>query len=277
MSDSRPIGIIDSGFGGLTVAREIFRLMPAEQIVYLGDSARAPYGNRSDEVIRSFGLQSAEHLLKMDIKMLIVACNTISAVALEQIEAKAKEIPVIGVVLPSARAAVLRTAEKKIGVIGTKATIRSGSYTRAVQSIGADIKIYGKECPLFVPLVEEGLLDTDVARASAQHYLYELIDIGVDCIILGCTHYPLLMEVIQGTVGTRVQLLDSALWSAKEALEILTALKSLSPQSSNGIALSRFIFTDVRQDTKSLALKFLGCSLPSIETVSLEASTNDTH
>jgi glutamate racemase len=273
MSDSRPIGIIDSGFGGLTVAREIFRLMPAEQIVYLGDSARAPYGNRSDEAIRSFGLQSAEHLLKMDIKMLIVACNTISAVALEQIEAKAKEIPVIGVVLPSARAAVLRTAEKKIGVIGTKATIRSGSYTRAVESIGADIKIYGKECPLFVPLVEEGLLDTDVARASAQHYLYELIDIGVDCIILGCTHYPLLMEVIQGTVGTRVQLLDSALWTAKETLEILTALKSLSPQSSNGIALSRFIFTDLRQDTKSLALKFLGCSLPSIETVSLETST----
>jgi glutamate racemase len=271
MSDLRPIGIIDSGFGGLTVAKEIFRLMPAEQLVYLGDSARAPYGNRSDEAIQSFSLQSAEYLVNMDIKMLIVACNTISAVALEQIEAKAKEVPVIGVVLPGARAAVLRTAEKKIGVIGTKATIRSGSYTRAVQSIMPDIKIYGKECSLFVSLVEEGLFDTDITRASAQHYLYELIDIGVDCIILGCTHYPLLMEVIQGTVGTRIQLLDSALWTAKEAQDILTALKSLSTLGPNGLARSKFLFTDMIQDIKGLSSTFLGCPLPSIERVSFEA------
>jgi glutamate racemase len=270
MSDSRPIGIIDSGFGGLTVAKEIYRLMPAEQIVYLGDSARAPYGNRSDEAIQSFGLQSAEYLINMDIKMLIVACNTISAVALEQIEAKAKEVPVIGVVLPGARAAVLRTAEKKIGVIGTKATIRSGSYTRAVQSIVPDIKIYGKECSLFVSLVEEGLFDTDITRASAQYYLYELIDIGVDCIILGCTHYPLLMEVIQGTVGTRIQLLDSALWTAKEAQDILTALKSLSNLGPDGLTRSRFLFTDMIQDVNVLSSIFLGCPLPSIERISLE-------
>jgi glutamate racemase len=270
MSDSRPIGIIDSGFGGLTVAKEIYSLMPAEQIVYLGDSARAPYGNRSDEAIQSFGLQSAEYLINMDIKMLIVACNTISAVALEQIEAKAKEVPVIGVVLPGARAAVLRTAEKKIGVIGTKATIRSGSYTRAVQSIVPDIKIYGKECSLFVSLVEEGLFDTDITRASAQYYLYELIDIGVDCIILGCTHYPLLMEVIQGTVGTRIQLLDSALWTAKEAQDILTALKSLSNLGPDGLTRSRFMFTDMIQDVNVLSSTFLGCPLPSIERISLE-------
>lgn len=271
MSDSRPIGIIDSGFGGLTVAREIYRLMPAEQLIYLGDSARAPYGNRSDETIQSFGLQSAKHLVDMDIKMLIVACNTISAVALEQIEAKAKEVPVIGVVLPGARAAVLRTAEKKIGVIGTKATIRSGSYNRAVQSIVPDIKIYGKECSLFVSLVEEGLLDTDITRASAQHYLYELIDIGVDCIILGCTHYPLLMEVIQGTVGTRIQLLDSALWTAKEAQDILKALKGLSPLGPDGLTRSRFLFTDVIPEIKNLSSAFLGCPLPSIERASLGA------
>ncbi len=270
MSDPRPIGIFDSGLGGLTVAREILRLMPGEQLIYFGDTARSPYGNRSEEVIRTFGMQNANYLLEMDIKMLVVACNTVSAVALEQIEAKAKDIPVIGVVLPGARAAVLRTAEKKIGVIGTKATIRAGSYNKAIQSIGADIKVYGKECPLFVSLVEEGLLDTDITRASAQHYLYELIDIGVDCIILGCTHYSLLMEVIQGTVGTRIQLLDSALWTAKETQDILTAFKGLSPEISGGLSRSRFSFTDITSELNGLSSVFLGCPLPSINCVPRE-------
>lgn len=271
MNDSRPIGIFDSGLGGLTVAKEIFRLMPGERIIYFGDTAKTPYGNRSDESIQTYGLQNAKYLMEMDIKMLVIACNTTSAVALEMIESKAKEIPVIGVVLPGARAAVLRTAEKKIGVIGTKATIRTGSYTRAVQSIGSDIKVYGKECPLFVSLVEEGLIDTDIARSSAQHYLYELIDIGVDCIILGCTHYPLLMEVIQGTVGTRIQLLDSALWTAKEIQDILTALKVQSKESTNGLSQSRFLFTDITSELKELSIAFLGTPLPSIELIAQEA------
>jgi glutamate racemase len=270
MSDSRAIGIFDSGLGGLTVVKEIMRLMPSERIIYFGDTARSPYGSRSDETIRTFGLQNSRYMMDMDIKMLIIACNTVSAVALDLIEANVKEIPVIGMILPGARAAVLRTAEKKVGVIGTKATIRTDVYKRAIHSIEPDIKVYGKECSLFVSLVEEGLLDTDVTRAAAQHYLYELIDIGVDCIILGCTHYPLLMEVIQGTVGTRIQLLDSALWAAKEVQDILTALHGFAPVNPSGLPANRFLFTDIPPEFNRQSSLFLGAPLPSIELVNQE-------
>lgn len=269
MSDSRPIGIFDSGLGGLTVTREIIRLMPNEKVIYLGDTARFPYGARSEETIKTFGIQCADYLAKDDIKMLVVACNTVSSVALEVIEKKIKEIPVIGVVLPGVRAAVLRTAEYKIGVIGTPATINAQAYYRSINSIDSTIKVYGKACPLFVPLVENGLYDHDISRLVAQHYLYEMIDLGVDCIILGCTHFPLLYEVIQGTVGTRIQLLDSALWTAKEVQDILTATKSLSNSLNGGIENSRFLLTDVAPSTNELASVFMGSKLPNIEKVKI--------
>lgn len=270
MSDLRPIGVFDSGLGGLTVARELFRLMPGERVIYLGDTARCPYGGRSEETIRLFGIQDAQFLMDQDIKMLVVACNTVSSVALEYIERKMKDIPVIGVVLPGARAAVLRTAERKIGVIGTTATIKTGSYARAIEKIDPSIKVFGQACPLFVPLVEEGLTDNDITRLVAQHYLYEMIDLGIDCIILGCTHYPLLLEVIQGTVGTRIQLLDSALWTAKEAQDILTALNALSPYRNGGMEASRFLVTDLTPHFENQAEKFLGNTIPSIERIFLE-------
>lgn len=270
MSDSRPIGVFDSGLGGLTVAKEILRLMPSEKIIYLGDTARVPYGGRSEETIKQFGLQDAQVLMDMDIKLLVVACNTVSSVALQHLKQHIKEIPIIGVVLPGARAAVLRTAEKKVGVIGTAATTRSASYARAIQNIDPDIKVFGKACPLFVPLVEEGLLDSDITRLVAQHYLYEMIDLGVDCLILGCTHYPLLMEVIQGTVGTRIQLLDSALWTAKEAQDILIAIDALTPQETDGLASSRFLVSDLTPHFEQLAETFMGKMLPRIEKVTLE-------
>jgi glutamate racemase len=192
MSDSRAIGVFDSGLGGLTVVRELVRLMPNERIIYLGDTARVPYGGRSHDTIRQYGLQDARVLMEMDIKLLIVACNTVSSVALDYLEQHIKDIPVIGVVLPGAKAAVLRTEEKKVGVIGTMATVGSGSYAKAIQDIDPSIKVYGKACPLFVPLVEEGLLDHDITKLTVQYYLKELIDLGVDCLVLGCTHYPLL-------------------------------------------------------------------------------------
>ncbi len=270
MTDTRPIGVFDSGLGGLTVVKEIQRLMPAEKVVYLGDTARCPYGGRSDETIAKFGLQDAQFLLDMDIKLLIVACNTVSSVALDYLEHTIKSVPVIGVVLPGARAAVLRTADRKVGVIGTAATIRTNSYKNAMHCVDPGVKVYGKACPLFVPLVEEGLIDSDITRLVAQHYLYDMIDIGVDCLILGCTHYPLLMEVIQGTVGTRMQLLDSALWTAKEAQDILTALNALAPKESDGHALSRFLISDLTPHFESLAESFLGRPLPSVEKLALE-------
>jgi glutamate racemase len=273
MNDSRPIGVFDSGLGGLTVVKELTRLMPGERIVYLGDTARCPYGGRSEDTIRAFGLQDALFLMEQDIKVLIVACNTVSSVALDHIEKTIRDIPVIGVVMPGARAAVLRTAEKKIGVIGTAATVRANAYTRAIQSLEPSIGVYGKACPLFVPLVEEGLLDHDITRLTVQHYLTEFLDRGVDCIILGCTHYPLLMPVIQEMVGVQTHLLDSALWTAKEVQDILVAMSALSPEKTGGLAASRFYVTDLTPRFKDLAVAFLGGALPAIECTPLEKLT----
>jgi glutamate racemase len=273
MSDTRPIGVFDSGLGGLTVVRELIRLMPGERIVYLGDTARCPYGGRSEETISMFGMQDARLLMDMDIKLLVVACNTVSSVALDYIQKNIKEIPVVGVVLPGARAAAVRTAERKVGVIGTAATIRAGAYVRAIHAQDAAIKVYGKACPLFVPLVEEGLLDHEITRLTVQYYLAELLDIGVDCIILGCTHYPLLLQTIQEHVGTRTHCVDSALWTAKEVQDILTALGDISTEKEGGLAASRFLVTDFTPRFRELAASFLGASLPSVERVALEQLT----
>ena len=219
MSDARPIGIFDSGLGGLTVVREVMRLMPGESVIYLGDTARCPYGGRSEETIRTFGMQDAGLLIDLDVKLLVVACNTVSSVALEHIARNCGDTPVVGVVLPGARAAVRRTAQRKVGVIGTTATIRAGAYAKAIHALDPAIKVYAKACPLFVPLVEEGLFDHEITRQAVHYYLAEILELGVDCIILGCTHYPLLMQTIQEMVGTRTQLLDSALWTAREVRE----------------------------------------------------------
>lgn len=274
MSDTRPIGVFDSGLGGLTVVRELQRVMPGEKIVYLGDTARFPYGGRSEEVIGEFAHQAGSFLYKHDIKLMIVACNTASSVGLDSLKRHTREHPVIGVVLPGARASVLRTAEKKIGVIGTRATVRSEAYNRAILKLDSEIRVYGKPCPLFAPLVEEGLLDSEITRMTAQHYLYELVDKGIDCLILGCTHYPLLMEVIQATVGTRVQLIDTALWTAKEAQDILVALDSLNDGGDDGLAGSSFFVTDLTPGFRERAEAFLGAELTSVKRVTIEELTD---
>ncbi|MBD3346369.1 MAG: glutamate racemase [Chitinivibrionales bacterium] len=271
MSDSRPIGIFDSGLGGLTVAKEIFRIMPREKVIYLGDTARFPYGGRSKETIGAFAEQDAHFLIPSDIKLLIVACNTVSSVALKQVQKIDHEMPVIGVVLPGAKASVMRTAEKKIGIIGTNATVNASAYTKAIADIDASVRVYGKPCPLFAPLVEEGLMDSDIARLVAQRYLYPLVDIGIDCLILGCTHYPLLYGVIQETVGTGIQLIDSALWTAKEAQDILIALDALAPKSDeDGCEQSKFFVTDLTPGFERNAEAFLGRKLSGVEKISLD-------
>ncbi len=274
MSDERSIGVFDSGLGGLTVVKELFRLMPNERIIYLGDTARCPYGGRSDKTIISFSAQDAGFLMSKDIKMLIVACNTASSVALDHIREHAQEMPVIGVVLPGCKAAVSRTAEKKVGIIGTAATIRANAYTKTLQSLDPEIKVYGKECPLFVPIVEEGFTNNEIAQLVAQYYLYELVDTGIDCLILGCTHYPLLMEVIQGTVSNRIELIDSALWTAKEAMDILNALDGRSAEKSGGLQQSHFYVTDFVPNFGRNAERFLGAEINTIEQIQLEQLTN---
>jgi len=244
MSDSRPIGVLDSGLGGLTVAKEILRLMPGERVVYLGDTARYPYGNRSDEAIRSFALEGAQELYDRDIKLLVVACNTMAAIATKAIEQCLHGVPVIGVILPGVRAAVLRTADRKIGVIGSHATMRSSVYEQAIHRIDSSVKVYQTPGPLLQSLVEEMMLDHDITRMVAQFYLYEMVDIGVDCLILGSSLYPPLFEVIQGTVGTRMQVLDSALWTAKETQDIITALDLKNVKPSKGKEECVFLFTE---------------------------------
>lgn len=272
MSDNRPIGIFDSGLGGLTVVKELFRLMPREHVVYLGDTARFPYGGHSDETIRRFGVQNATFLMSKDIKMLIVACNTVSSVALKQVKKVVTDIPVIGVVLPGCKAAVTRTADKKIGVIGTDATIRANSYTNGIHNLDSSIRVHGKPCPLFAPLVEEGLVDNDIARMVAQYYLYELIDTGIDCLILGCTHYPLLMEVIQETVRNRIELIDSAMWTAVEAQHILDALGA-QVDEKHGIIESHYFLTDYTPNFERNAERFLGNAINNIEKIKMEQLT----
>lgn len=273
MSDNRPIGVLDSGIGGLTVVKELHRLMPQEKILYLGDTARAPYGARSESSIRTCSVQSALYLLSFDIKMLIIACNTISAVAIEQIREQVNEIPVIGVVMPGCKAAVTRTAVKKIGIIGTEATIQSNVYNKGISQLDPTLKVYGKACPLFVPLSEEGLINHEITHNVAQYYLYEMVDIGIDCLILACTHYPLLMEVIQDTVSSRIELLDSALWTGYEAQNILEALYSKTAQARNGLEQSQFMFTDTTRDLEKNAERFFGNKLSTIKIVCLENVT----
>jgi glutamate racemase len=273
MTDTRPIGMFDSGIGGLTVAKEVFACMPGEKIIYLGDMARCPYGGRSEETIRTFGMQDARFLMSKDIKMLIVACNTVSSVALDFIQKEVNEIPVIGVVAPGARAAVSRTVAKRIGIIGTVATIRTRSYEKEIARLDPVIKTYGKACPLFVPLVEEGILEGDIARLVVQRYVYELINYGIDCLILGCTHYPLLMEAVQSAVGAGIQLLDSAYWTAREAKDILNAMNMRSAEKTGGMEQSRFFMTDITEGFPKNAAAFLGSLLPTIEKVKLEQLT----
>jgi glutamate racemase len=273
MTDPRPIGMFDSGVGGLTVAREVFACMPGERIVYLGDTARCPYGGRSEETIKTFGLQDARFLVAKDIKMLIVACNTVSSVALDYIQKEVNDIPVIGVVAPGAHAAASRTVTKRIGIIGTNATIRTGSYEKEIVRLDPGIKVYGKACPLFVPLVEEGILEGDITRLVVQRYVYELINYGIDCLILGCTHYPLLIESIQSAVGAGIHLVDSAYWTAREAKEIISAMNIRNSESTGGKERSQFFVTDMTEDFQEKASAFLGSSIPNVEKVKLEHLT----
>ena len=269
MSDHRPIGVFDSGLGGLTVVRELMRLMPDEQVIYLGDCARCPYGGRSNETIRRFALEDASFLYERGVKMLIVACNTVSSVALDLLSDTFPEVPVIGVVLPGARAATLRTAEKRIGVIGTQATIRAGSYPKAIRELDEHIVVHGRACPLLVPFVEEGMVDGTLTRQVVQHYLYELVDTGIDTLILGCTHYPLLMGIIQETVGTRIQLIDSAYWTAREARDILlNCAAGAEPDGKEGGSV--FVFSDLVPSLEERAARFLGRSPDTVETVTLD-------
>lgn len=208
-NNNSPIGVFDSGVGGLTVAREIMREIPSEKIIYFGDTARVPYGSKSKDTVTKYTRQIIRFLTTHDVKALVIACNTMSAYALEEVE-KEIDIPIIGVVKPGARVAASQTQNKKIGVIATDGTINSGMYERFLSNIDPNLTVYGKACPLFCPLVEEEMLDDPVTDEMARRYLKELLDKDIDTLILGCTHYPLLTPAISKITGDRVKLVNPA-------------------------------------------------------------------
>lgn len=215
-----PVGVFDSGVGGLTVAREIMRQIPGERIVYFGDTARVPYGNKSKETVIRFTKQIIRFLRTQDVKAIVIACNTASAHALAEVE-KEIDIPIIGVIHAGARTAVNATRNGKIGVIGTEGTISSGIYTKVIQQLGPGMEVSGKSCPLLVPLVEEGLLHDSVTDEIASRYLAELKGKYIDTLVLGCTHYPLLRSTIGRLMGPDVTLVNPAYETAIELKSVL--------------------------------------------------------
>ncbi len=248
-----PIGIFDSGVGGLTVVKEMLRQLPGEDIIYLGDTARYPYGPRSAEIVKRFALQNARFLMGFGIKLLIVACNTASSVAMDVLK-KWISVPIIGVIEPGAKAAAQKTKNKKIGVIGTQGTILSKSYNRAIEEIDGGIKVFGRACPLFVPLAEEGWLDGKITEGIAQHYLSDIVKNGVDTLVLGCTHYPLLKKNIQKVVGNDVYIIDSASSVISDVKDFL-ARSNLLNDSEKGEM--KIFVTDAVERFEMVGEKFL--------------------
>lgn len=235
-----PIGVFDSGVGGLTVVREIMRQIPNEKIIYFGDTARVPYGSKSQDTVTRYSEQIVRFLRTFDVKTIVVACNTASAYALDALE-KELDIPIIGVVKPGAKVAAEVTKNGKIGVIATEATIGSQIYTKYIQDLNRDVTIYGKACPLFVPLVEEGLLQDPVTDEIARRYLTELIDIDIDTLILGCTHYPLIRSTLGRIVGDKVTLVNPAYETALELRDMLAKYDMLNDEIP-GLGSNRYQF-----------------------------------
>jgi glutamate racemase len=255
ISPESPIGVFDSGLGGLTVVREIIRLLPGENLVYFGDTARVPYGTKSPETIRRFSRQNTEILLEYGVKLVVVACNSSASYALADLRRHFR-IPVLGVIDPGVKLAVASTRRRRVGVIATAATIHSGRYEKKLRQAGAGIKVVSQSCPLFVPLVEEGRLSGPVTGAVAREYLRPLKKAGVDTVILGCTHYPLLEPVIRGVMGPGVTLVDSARAVAAEVEAVLRKSGLLRAGRAKG--RRRFVISDRPQNFDRIAGRFLG-------------------
>jgi glutamate racemase len=265
MADSNAaIGIFDSGVGGLTVFARVAQRLPHESIIYLGDTARVPYGTKSGETVQRYAAACANVLVSRGIKMLVVACNTASAHALETLR-KDLDVPVIGVIMPGARAAVERTRNGRIGVIGTASTISSKAYDDAILGLAPSARVFSKACPLFVPFAEEGWVDGAVPRQVARIYLEELLHNGVDTLVLGCTHYPLLRDILQETVGAQVSLVDSA--EATSHVVAATMDELCLSRDPNAPPEYRYLVTDAPENFARVGERFLGRAISPVEWV----------
>lgn len=262
----RPIGIFDSGVGGLTVYRALERMLPHESLIYLGDTARIPYGTRSVETVQRYSAEDASFILSKNVKAIVIACNTASALAADYLRSKF-DVPIMGVIRPGARRAVESTRSGRIGVIGTEATVASGAYQRAMINLRGDLEIFSRGCPLFVPLAEEGWTDHDVTRLVAREYLTNLIDSRIDTLVLGCTHYPILRPVIESVMGEGVTCIDSG---EAVAADVVTRLKESGlARTSQEPRREEFYVTDSASRFRRVAELFLGRPLESVEVVEL--------
>ena len=281
--NDRPIGIFDSGIGGLTVVKAIIDLLPNEDIVYFGDTARVPYGNKSKETIIKYSIQNTKFLLQHKIKLLVVACNTSSSYAIPMLKKMFKNLKIVEVVTPGARAAVEYTKNYKIGVIGTKATIKSKSYIKAIKKICNKAKVFCQPTPLFVPLIEEGWIDKlqlinsdyyqtinheNILRQLSAEYLAPLKNFGIDVLVLGCTHYPAIKNIIQDIIGKNVTVVDSSLETAKEVKKILEENKLC--KFRNNKPKYKFFVSDNPESFKKIGSLLLGQEIKYVKKVKIE-------
>jgi glutamate racemase len=267
ISPESPIGIFDSGIGGLTVVKAVQAALPSERLIYFGDTARVPYGPKSQPTIRRYAREDTEILMKHQPKMIIVACNTVSALALDVVEQTAGDIPVIGVLRAGAELAAARTATGRVGVIGTQATIGSNAYACAIQDENDAIEVVSKACPLFVPLAEEGFIDHPATRLVADEYLSEIVARGIDTLVLGCTHYPILRGMIEKVTGPGITIIDSAEAVAGKAGELLAGRGLLN--RNPGSSLPHLMVSDLPQKFRELYRLFMGTELPDVELVGI--------
>ncbi len=266
MSDagSRPIGIFDSGVGGFTVLRHMRRLLPGEDMVYFGDTARVPYGTKSPKTLTGFAIENVNFLLSHDVKLVVAACNSASAVALDELRRRF-DVPIIGVVQPGASDAAMATSVGRVGVIGTRATIESGAYEKEIHAIDAGIEVFGQACPILVVLAEEGYIERDATRLIVEEYLSGLIERGIDVLILGCTHYPLFKSEIASVMGAEVALVDPGESTAKAVVSLMGELGLKSMSDADGTT-SCYV-SDMPEQVRDVAARFLGTA-PSITLVS---------
>jgi len=257
------IGMFDSGIGGLTVLKEVRQFLPHEHIIYLGDTARVPYGNRSPRTVTRYSLENTRFLLSKGIKMLIVACNTSSAIALPVLK-RELPIPVVGVIDPPSREAVRRTKSKRIGVIGTRATINSHAYVKAIKRLDPSIEVLSKACPLFVPVVEEGLEEDEVARVVVKKYLEEFKDSGIDVLVMGCTHYPILECQIRELLGDAVYIVNTGRETSRDVQRVLERHHAAKGSGRGGCC---YFVTDAPDKLSDLGGRVLGAPLTRVRLV----------
>jgi len=266
-----PIGVFDSGIGGLTVVKELIRNLPGEDIIYLGDTARVPYGTKSRRTVIAYSHSNTEFLISKGVKLLVVACNTASSVSIPSLRSEF-DIPVIGVIEPGAKKAVSVTKTEKIGIIGTPSTINSGAYKSAIESLNPNIEVISKACPLFVPLADEGWIEGQITESIAEKYLSPFKETGIDVLVLGCTHYPLLKNTIQKIMGDQITLVDSAEETAALIKDILIGKNLLNDKSAQSDR--EFYLTDVSDTFLSVAGRFLGEKINKIEMVDIVGTTS---